>query len=174
MDDAPKQPAKPADKSADFKDKPKGRTDRRQNKKTESSVILSASKILQICSVQLPFTTPVAGLLTQMLFYLLDQNVVNVNCTRFQFYRIILYSFSDKLTKQLRIAAPWIQQLELPLFILEQIASLLITALHLPEPFAKYTEHADEFEIKSLVATIFVSNFQGPHPLFVTMSNIQV
>lgn len=131
------------------------------------------SKVLNPCSIQLPLSTWAASLLIQMLFHMLEQNAVNVNCSRFQLYCILLYSISVKICKQFKVLASWITQPELPQYIIEQITVNVTNTLFIPEPFVKYVEHLGQYDSKTVSAMWFMPNFEGPHPLYTTISNVQ-
>ncbi|XKL66021.1 hypothetical protein PGB90_009441 [Kerria lacca] len=104
---------------------------------------------------------------------MLEQNQVNLNCKRFQLFRILLYSISVKISQQLRTYAPWFEQTELPQFVTEQITTHLRNALFLAEPFARYIEFIGEVGNRPISASVFIPNFQGPHPLYVLISDLQ-
>lgn len=128
----------------------------------EKQVSKSELKLLRI---QLSITTRCIGLFIQYLFYILQSNNINVNCTCFNLYRVCLYTLSAKLINQAKLHSPWFQIVEAQLFVLEHLRSLISTYLSLPGPLVGYLDSIGSFELNSVAHSAFVPSFQGSHPV---------
>lgn len=75
--------------------------DRKEEKREVKEVTRVIPGITLVgCQVQLSVSTRQVGFLIQELFSLLTHNQVDVQCTRYQLYRVVLYAAAIKLIKQ--------------------------------------------------------------------------